>query len=184
MKTILALLAAVVLTTGCASKPAGNAVSDYLAAEKTIQGVVLSPEEEEAAIGRFRVFFADIRADRVPELTPALYAPDAFFNDTLKTIRGSEGIAKYFIKTAEHTDFVRAEVVDVARSGTNYYVRWVMDVRFKGGKETIRTIGMTHLRFDKEGRIVLHQDFWDSTTGFFEHAPVIGPVIRWMKSLI
>jgi hypothetical protein len=43
---------------------------------------------------------------------------------------------------------------------------------------------MTHLKFNREGRIVLHQDYWDSTAGFFEYVPILGPVIRWIKMLI
>jgi hypothetical protein len=43
------------------------------------------------------------------------------------------------------------------------------------------TIGMTHLRFDSEGKVVLHQDFWDSTRGIFEHVPVMGAGIRLVK---
>jgi hypothetical protein len=43
---------------------------------------------------------------------------------------------------------------------------------------------MTLLRFDKQGRVVLHQDFWDSSAGFYEHLPVLGGVMRWIKSKI
>jgi hypothetical protein len=43
---------------------------------------------------------------------------------------------------------------------------------------------MTMLRFDGEGRVVLHQDFWDPAAGFYEHLPVLGGVLRWIKSKI
>lgn len=41
---------------------------------------------------------------------------------------------------------------------------------------------MTHLRFDREGKVVLHKDFWDAGGGFFEHLPVLGRAMRWVKS--
>jgi len=182
MRFIILVLVAV-LGTGCATKPR-DPVGDYIAADAAIRGVVLSPADEAKAVGRFRGFFADITAESVRAKTATVYAPDAFFNDTLKTIRGAPAIEEYFLKVASHTEFVRATVVDVSRSGENYYLRWVMDTRFRGSKDTIRTIGMTHLRFDRNGLIILHQDFWDSTAGFFEHAPIVGPMIRWMKSLL
>jgi hypothetical protein len=75
-------------------------------------------------------------------------------------------------------------VDDAAVSGRNVYVRWTMDVRFKGAEEPVRTVGMTLLRFDAEGRAVLHQDFWDPAAGFYEHLPGVGGILRWIKSKI
>jgi hypothetical protein len=30
--------------------------------------------------------------------------------------------------------------------------------------------------------VVLHQDYWDSAAGLFEHVPVVGRLIRTVKS--
>lgn len=179
-----AAISIAVTLTACSSTPKADPVADYLAANETLRGVVLSPAASKAAVGRFAKFFGDVTPEAVENQIPALYAPEAFFNDTLKTIRGRDAIQAYFRKVASSTDQVRAEVLDVSQSGENYYLRWVMDVRFKGSEKTIRTVGMTHVRFDNEGRILLHQDFWDSTSGFFEHVPVLGGLIRWVKSLL
>ncbi len=181
----LPLFAALLLTfAGCASRPAANPVEDYLAAEKATPGVVLTSSQEAAAIARFKTFFGNVTEEAVRTQIRDLYAPDAWFNDTLKTVRGVPAIEDYFTKVAKSTDLVSATVLDVARSGDNYYIRWVMDVRFQNSKTTIRTIGMTQVRYDAQGRIVFHQDFWDSTAGFFEHVPVLGAGIRWIKSLL
>jgi hypothetical protein len=47
--------------------------------------------------------------------------------------------------------------------------------------ELIKAPGMSHLRFDEKGMIVFHQDYWDSSL-VFERLPVIGFVLRWIKS--
>ena len=39
-----------------------------------------------------------------------------------------------------------------------------------------------HLRFNDAGQVVLHQDFWDSSQGFFEHVPILGAMIRWVRN--
>jgi steroid delta-isomerase len=44
----------------------------------------------------------------------------------------------------------------------------------------IEQIGMSHVRFAYDGKIVFHTDYWD-TSVVFERAPVIGAVIRWVK---
>ena len=43
------------------------------------------------------------------------------------------------------------------------------------------TIGMTLLRFDDAGRVRFHQDFWDSTEGFYRHVPVLGWVLERVR---
>lgn len=45
-----------------------------------------------------------------------------------------------------------------------------------------RSVGMSHIRFDADGKVILHQDFWDSTGGLFEHVPGLGWMLRSVKS--
>jgi hypothetical protein len=40
---------------------------------------------------------------------------------------------------------------------------------------------MTHLRFDRDGRVIYHQDYWDSGSALFEKIPVLGGGIRAVK---
>ncbi len=179
-KSLLLLLLLALLLGGCSTtKP--PTLPSYLTAGREIRGTILPPQDSKRAIKRFEDYFSDITAKSVLEKTRTTYAPEAFFNDTLKTIRGRPEIEKYFLRLAENTSFTRVRLKDVARSGASYYVRWEMDFQIKGSPKTITTIGMSELRFDSDGLIVLHQDFWDSTAGIFEHLPVVGPAILWIK---
>jgi hypothetical protein len=184
MKRILAGLVMVVLLCGCAGPAVYNHAGPVVEAESSKLGVILDAEAEREAIGRFDAFFGDVTVESIRSQIDGFYAPDVYFNDTLKTLRGRQAVEAYFLRMPEHTDFVRGKTLDHSRSGANYYVRWILDVRYKGAKETVSTMGMTLLRFDKQGRVVLHQDFWDSSAGFYEHLPVLGGVIRWIKSKI
>jgi len=40
------------------------------------------------------------------------------------------------------------------------------------------TLGVTHVRFNNNGQVILHQDFWDSGLGFYAHIPVLGAGVR------
>lgn len=184
MKHVIALILLVGGLAGCAGGAKEAAAPAFLEVDSSIPGVEVDREAAMQGVERFREFFADVTPESVRRLTPELYAREVWFNDTLKTLRGREEVEAYFLKTAGHVDFIQAEVVDSAFSGRNCYVRWVMDVRFKGAKEPVKTVGMTLLRFDREGRVVLHQDFWDSSAGFYEHLPVLGGIMRWIKSQI
>lgn len=184
MKHVLALLLALVGVTACASRPPTDTSAAYSAAQASLQSVVLSPGQEADAVQRFKNFYKDVTASSVNDQIAGLYAEDVWFNDSLKTLHGRDAVRDYFLKTLDHVEVFQTRVEDVVRSGSNYYVRWTMDVRFKGSSETIRTIGISHLCFDRSGRVILHQDFWDSTSGFFQHLPVIGGAVRWVKSLL
>ena len=184
MLNLLALLFAVVGLSACASHPATDTAAAYSAAQSSLESVVLSPDQEADAVLRFKNFYKEVTDSSVRDQIAGLYADNVWFNDSLKTLHGRAAVQDYFLKTMEHVEVFQTRVEDVARSGSNYYVRWTMDVRFKGSKETIRTIGISHLCFDSSGHVILHQDFWDSTSGFFEHLPVIGGAILWVKSLL
>lgn len=139
---------------------------------------------EAAAIERVRRFFADITPESVRRMASDVYARDAFFNDTLKTLRGAAAIEEYFLHTAENADSVEVVFHDVSRSGEDFYFRWRMTMRVGAlsGGEPLVSWGVTHFRFDEDGRVVLHQDFWDSAGGLYEHIPVIGGLLRAIRA--
>lgn len=144
------------------------------AAAATGPGPAPGSAAEKEAIARVKDFLSDLSVENVRANTSRVYAKDAYFNDTLKTLRGADEIEAYLLHTAETVEGITVEFDDVARSGSDFYFRWRMD--FQAPKlrrgETIRTIGITQVRFDSEGRVVLHQDYWDSMAGLFEHLPV------------
>jgi hypothetical protein len=102
----------------------------------------------------------------------------------LKEVRGADAIDSYFRKTLEMATLVRVSFRDAAVSGENYYFRWVMDVQAPklNGGNTIRSIGMTHVLFDEDGRVAMHQDYWDAASGLFEHLPLFGSAMTWVKA--
>lgn len=164
-----------------------DSVADFrkaLEATASVQGPARGSAAEKEAISRFENFLAHLDEKTAREKTERVYAPDAFLNDTLKTLHGAPAIREYFIKTAQGLESMTVVFDDVAVSGRNYYFRWTMDTRMKhlARGRTIRTIGVTMVRFDPEGRVVIHQDFWDSAQGVWDHVPVLGMVIRWIQS--
>jgi limonene-1,2-epoxide hydrolase len=141
-------------------------------------------EEELEAIERFRSLLRDFKAPDFGERIREVYAEDVFFNDTIKTVRGAEEVEEYLLATAEEIETGTVEFLDLATNNGDYYFRWAMTLRFKrfAQGEDKSSIGMTHVRFDPQGRVVLHQDFWDSSGGLFEHVPALGWMLRRAKS--
>ena len=182
--SLAALLTSCATDTTMKNDQAIAAYKSTLSELKSGPTVAVGSPEEAAGIQRFKDFFGDLTADSVREKTKATYSEDAFLNDTLKTVRGNVAIEEYFLETAKNAKKVQATVQDVAVSDGNYYIRWVMDIEFAKFKkgQTIRTIGITQVRFTPDGKIALHQDFWDPAAGLYEHIPVVGGLIRLIKS--
>jgi hypothetical protein len=140
--------------------------------------------QEQEAIERFKRFFADFSPAKIAVLLDQTYAPDVWFNDTLKTIRGREALREYLRHSAEAVEACKVTVDEVTRTANGEYLaRWTMTIRFKRFKKGIdtSTIGISLLRFNADGLVALHQDFWDATQGIFDHVPLIGWAIGKIK---
>ncbi len=158
----------------------------YHQAQKTAiqKAAVISEEDANKALERFAQFLEGIGSCEFIEREIAnVYSQDAYLNDTLKTLVNRSEIKEHFIKTSKAMTDYSVSIDDIARAKQGYYIRWTM--KYKSPKlakgEEIESIGITHVIFDASGKALLHQDFWDSTSGFFEHVPVLGGGIRIVK---
>jgi hypothetical protein len=184
-KNFLPVLLAAFALTGCSGGPT-DFTKEYHKALSSRPGVSLSPQAAREAVGGFAGLYGDLSVPNVTANARKVYAPEAWFNDTIATEVGIDAIEKYLIKTAEGAELVSARINDVAVSGSDCYVRWTMEIRTKNlaGGQPVTTEGVSQLRFDNEGRIVLHQDFWNPATGIYLHLPLLGPAIRFVNGLI
>jgi hypothetical protein len=132
------------------------------------------------AAERFAAFFEAVHEADIRPRVEALYAPNAYFSDTLFLANERDALVTHFERLQQSGTRIDVAVDDAVRSGNDLYLRWRMAFRFKiaGNERVSETIGMTQLRFDRDGRIRFHQDFWDSTQGLYQHVPVLGTAIR------
>ncbi len=139
--------------------------------------------EERDALERLEAYFAEMTGTSVRDDTQAVYAPTAYLNDNLVYIEGAADIESYFLHSTGDTDTVSVKFLDVAKSGPDYFVRWRMTIRNQRLKkgEPLMSYGMTHFRFDDQGRVLMHKDFWDAATGLYEHLPVVGGMVRFVR---
>jgi len=189
LRRALDLVLAVAISVGIAS--AGSKTMSYeealvYTAAPEIGHLTPDSAAEKEAIARFSQFIAHMQAESIAENARDVYAENAYFNDTIKELVGNEAIGAYLAESLGATEKVEVEVVDVARSGIDYYYRWVMDIKFRNLNDGnwARSEGMSHIRFDAAGRVVLHRDYWDAAGGLFAYMPVIGSVLRWIKGRI
>ena len=112
---------------------------------------------------------------------PQLYAVDARFKDPFNEVQGTaaiEAIFEHMFRRLQQPRFVVSERVD---GGGQAFLVW--DFLFTlPGERTERCIrGATHLRFDADGRVRLHRDYWDAAEELYEQLPLLGALMRWLK---
>jgi hypothetical protein len=139
---------------------------------------------EKAALERFTTFLKGIGdAKFVRENTLKTYSSDAYLDDTLVIHHGAAEIEAYFIKTSETMTSYQLEIEDIARSGDDFYVRWTMKFAapLLSGGEPVYSVGVSQVRFNREGKVAFHQDFWDSGKNFYSRLPVIGGAVGYVS---
>jgi len=145
-------------------------------------GLQPGSEPEQEAVARFVNFYRVFSAETIRKGLRGLYADGAYFRDDFKEVVGIEAMEAYFLKSAEGIQACTFDIREMAVHQGNYYFRWVMHLSMKRSHDDpVRTVGLSHVRYNAEGRVIFHQDYWD-TGAVFEKIPVMGVVIRWIKS--
>lgn len=130
---------------------------------------------------RFAHAFATLdrhNLDRLDEL----YSPDIEFRDPLHRIHGLPALRNYFAQlysSATPPQFT-FHGYDECGDGQGY-LRWTMvfsHPRLRGG-QPIRVDGCTYLRW--AGHVYLHHDYFDNGALLYEHLPLLGRIIAWLK---
>lgn len=175
--------------TGCSSKskdrsPDWDRNEAALKQTESISAMAEGSETERRAMQRFVDFYADYSVKAIQEGIREVYAEEAWFGDPFHIVEGIDELEHYFVVMAEPVDECTFTIDSIQRSGSDYFARWTMMLKSKAAKgETIKTIGLSHVRFNEEGKVVFQQDYWD-TSAMLDRLPVVGFWTRLVKDRI
>ena len=121
---------------------------------------------------------------------PEFYHENARFIDPFNDVVGHPGIARIFADMFEKLESPRFVVtgryaaMDLTPAD-EAMLRW--ELRFKSrllgpGDQVIE--GLTRLRFEDDGRVILHRDYWDPTQELYAKLPVLGWPVRGLARLL
>ena len=170
-------------TTACAGR-SGSENPSYPAAYRA----ALVETEQSAPVRNrdlelFIKFLESIGTPGSAKAASELYSEDIHFSDALILTKDKQVIVKHFSDLEAAGNKVKVTMHQRILSGNDIFLVWSMEARFTPiRREMISdSLGVTHLRFDRNGKVILHQDFWDSTEGFFRHIPVLGSVVNSVR---
>lgn len=139
--------------------------------------------EESAMLQAVKDLFTDYSQENLAANIPQVYGSHLYFRDAFRLIRSPEELRTYMLNGLEPLEGAEFVFNDVARSGGDFYLNWTMRLDFKktptGTWE--ESIGITRLRYNSEGKVIFHQDYWDPTDIVYRRIPVASQLIGWVK---
>ena len=130
---------------------------------------------------RFSYVMNAFKAPDILERAKSTFAPELYFNDTWHTHESNQELGEYLQRTGERVHFIEVKIDDVVVSKTNAYVRWNMTFTIDENDKPIKSVGMTHMRFNEKQKIMTYQDYWDGVEGFYRTLPVIGGILEAVR---
>lgn len=140
-------------------------------------------DAETAMLERVVALFSDYSYENLSKNVTQVYAEKTYFRDAFKQFESAESIREYLLaglNPLENAEFVFNRF---ARSGGDYYLDWTMRLDFKKTPSGTweESIGVTHMRFNSDGKVVFHQDYWDPTDIVYRRIPIAKQLISFVK---
>jgi hypothetical protein len=176
---VLPLIIIVCIACGCAANaPTSSSYpAAYRQALEQFPGATDVPDQ---TIATFTAFLSDLGSEQTPARAEKLYASNLHFSDSLMLTSNRSDVVTHFQGLVDGGTQVEVDVLQTLVEGPDVYLVWSMQSQFTPIRKPVisDSIGITHLRFDQMGQVVMHQDFWDTGQGFYQHVPGLGSVIK------
>lgn len=112
----------------------------------------------------------------------AYYAPDAHFVDPFNDVRGVPAIARILAHMFSTLNQPHFTVTQQIVQGDQAFIGWEFRFRMRRWRPQVEHCieGASRLRFDAQGRVASHRDYWDAQD-LYEKLPGLGGLIRWLR---
>ena len=132
---------------------------------------------------RFAAEFASLDADKLERLGE-LYSDDVHFTDPLHEVVGLAELQRYFAELYANVEQLHFECIshDQVCEGQGY-LRWLMSFRHPrlNRGQLISLEGCSLLRWNADGKVERHRDYFDAGALLYQHVPLLGSAIRWLQ---
>lgn len=137
--------------------------------------------KHEADLQRTVHFFETFSIDMLDQLD-SVYAADALFKDPFNEVRGLAAITRIYRHMFDQVEGPRFAITKHLMQDDHAFLTWDFQFRMKRFTRTEHRIrGASHLRFNNDGRIILHRDYWDAAEELYEKIPLLGGLMRILK---
>ncbi len=136
---------------------------------------------EDARLARLIEVFEQITPESVGRLSE-IYTEDVYFKDPFNEVHGIAAVTQIFTHMFRQVDAPRFVVTGSVLQGDQAFLTWDFLFRmrrFSREEQCIR--GASHLKFEADGRVGFHRDYWDAAEELYEKLPLLGALMRSLK---
>ncbi len=136
-------------------------------------------------ITAFKAYYGQFDQKSIDDID-FFYHKDVIFSDPIHRVEGRDSLKQYFAQMCGNLISCRFEFVGETIDANSAWFKWVMHYqhpKLKGGKSLSLT-GASYLVFGMDEdriRIISHEDFYDMGSMLYEHTPILGTGVRWLK---
>ena len=140
-----------------------------------------SPRDADPRVARVIALFEGLTPTDLERLHE-VYTEGARFKDPFNDVTGLAPIRRVFEHMFVALEAPRFVVRDAIVQGDQCFLVWDFLFRFRRFSREAQCVhGGSHLRFDADGRVALHRDYWDAAEELYEKLPAVGALMRWLK---
>ncbi|CAH0991226.1 hypothetical protein SIN8267_01328 [Sinobacterium norvegicum] len=139
-------------------------------------------ERHNPLIEDFKRFYRDMKYGKAVDISD-IYADNVIFVDPIHKLQGLDNLSAYLDHSLENVTECRFEFLDIIASDSIAYIKWRMHYhhpKISAQPQTLK--GISHLHFDQ--KITFHEDVYDMGSMVYEHLPIIGRIIGYIKRRI
>lgn len=110
-----------------------------------------------------------------------LYHPRCYFKDPFNEFYERKSLEKLFADMFVKLEKPRFVISETLTEGHSTFIVW--QFHFVLRQRNLQINGSSHVKFDEQGLVIFHRDYWDAAEELYEKLPVIGFVMRQLKKL-
>ena len=132
-------------------------------------------------LDNFVDIYQSLSTDNLANITK-LYHQDISFQDPLHRINGLNNLVEYFDNLYQNVGectFVINQILHERHQAAIYWTMTYSHKHLKGGKAI--SVEGSSLIMGTQDKVIYHRDYIDVGQMLYEHVPVLGGIIRWLK---
>ena len=112
-----------------------------------------------------------------------VYAADAAFKDPFNDVRGVDAVRRVLLHMFDDLTDARFVIREAVAEGNQAFLVWDFTFKVRRWQPAVeRSIhGASHIRFNDDGKVGYHRDYWDAGEELYEKLPVFGALVRMVR---
>jgi steroid delta-isomerase len=133
------------------------------------------------ALNDYVTLFENMNIDDLVNLD-RFFTSNAHFKDPFNEARGLDKIHHIFQHMFTTLDNPSFRVDEALLTGDVAYIKWQFHAQMKNN--SMMLVGISRVVFNEQGLVSEHIDYWDASEQFYMKLPIIGALLRFIKSQV